>query len=407
MVMLPPELHNSYNLHFMQHKKIAIVANSTWNIYNFRQELIKLLKHEQYKIIVIAPVDEYIHYLNGTYFTKHIALQHLNAQSGNPIQDLRLIYELYKIYKEEKPDLVIHFTIKPNIYGSIAARLLKIKSISNVTGLGYTFVNQNKLSILLLNLYRFAFKSCHTVVFHNNEDAALFKQLQIVTAEQIKVIEGSGVNTDFFHPRENKKHSHFTFLFVGRLLKDKGVQEFVHAVKRCRPIIKNAEFWMVGQLNENNPGSIKKIDLLNWVDQRIIKYFGADKNIKHYLSQADVLVLPSYREGMPKAVLEAMAMGKVIITTDVAGCRDTVVHGKNGFLVPAKDDVSLSELMVKLYQLSDEEIQKMGDMSRDIAEQRFDIKIILSQFLEMVNHCLNEDFKNTNTISIPKESIFE
>ena len=372
-------------------RKIAIVANSTWNIYNFRINLIRQFRTKGYRVIVIAPVDEYIHYLNESHFTKHISLQHLSPQSKNPFKELLLLRELYKIYKREKPDLILHYTIKPNIYGSIAARWANIPCVSTVTGLGYTFLNYGFYTRLVKPLYKFALQSNQKIVFHNNDDRKLFTKLHLISQEKSEVIKGSGVNTNFFRPlKGNVDGNKFIFLFVGRLLYDKGIVEFIQASKQVRQIIKNAECWVVGELNSKNPSNIPKRELLQWVENRYIRYWGATNDIRDFIKKADIMVLPSYREGMPRAVLEAMSMGKPIITTNTAGCRESIVHDKNGYLVPAKDHLALAEAMVKIYSLDQDKLEQMGKESRTKVLEEFDEKIINQRYLDLAEKIFHE-----------------
>lgn len=384
-------------------KKIAIVANSTWNIYNFRINLIRKFRLQGYRVIVIAPVDEYIHYLNESHFTKHIPLTHLSPQSKNPIKDLLLIRELYKIYKEEKPDLVLHYTIKPNIYGSIAARWAGIPCMSTVTGLGYTFLNQGIYTRIAKALYKYAFKSNSRTIFHNHDDQNLFKRLKLIPDEISTVIKGSGVDTTFFRPFKAKKNKDkFIFLFVGRLLYDKGIVEYIQAALKVKPIIKNAECWVVGELNAKNPSNIPKKKLLQWVENRYIRYWGATNDIRNFNKNVDIIVLPSYREGMPRAVLEGMAMGKPIITTSTSGCREAVEDNVNGYLVPIRDSISLAEAMVKMYNLDEDKFIKMGEESRNKALNEFDEKIINQQYLDLVNGVFQDKEKASQNSEIKK-----
>lgn len=370
-------------------KKIAIVDNSTWNIFNFRLSLIKRLKSAGYRVIVIAPIDEYITYLNESYFTKHIPLKWLDPQGKNPIKDLLLVRELTKIYKKEKPDYILHFTIKPNLYGNIAAQLAKIPSISIVTGLGYTFLNPSFINKLVPLFYKVALRKVKKLVVYNPDDQAVFINKNIIDKDRCLVIPGSGVNTNYYRPLvHNKNHRKFIFLFIGRLLYDKGLREFVEAAKQVRQIGKNAECWVIGDLNPGNPSAVPKKVLFHWVESKYIRYFGTTKEVRNFIKQADVLVLPSYREGVPKSVLEAMAMGTPIITTLTAGCRETVEDGKNGYLVPAKDQLALAEAMTKMYHHSPDELETMGAYSREKALQTFDDKIITTTYIKLLKQLI-------------------
>jgi glycosyltransferase involved in cell wall biosynthesis len=365
-------------------KTIAIVTNSTWNIHNFRLGLIKRLKAEGYKVLVIAPVDEYIHYLNESYFTKHIPLKSLSPQSKNPLKDILLIWELFKIYKKEKPDLILHYTIKPNIFGSIAAKMAKIVSFATVTGLGHTFLSDSFTNNLVTRLYAYAFKNIQKVIFHNKDDQKLFIDKKIIQKEQSLVIPGSGVNTNYFRPLSIRPNQDkFIFLFIGRLLYDKGIIEFVEAAKKLKAEIPKAEFWVIGQAEAKNPSVVSKDDLLKWVEARYINYLGPTKDVRKYLKKVDAVVLPSYREGMPRAILEGMAMGKPIITTDTPGCNETV--NGNGLLIPTKDANALANAMLKLYQLKEEDYQLMSRKSRQMALDVFDEKLIIEHYFKIIN----------------------
>lgn len=315
-------------------KTIAIVANSSWNIYNFRQPLIKQLKLAGYRVLVIAPVDEYIHYLNDSYFTRHIPLRFLAAQRKNPLWDLLLLWELYRIYRREKPGLVLHFTIKPNIYGSLAARWAGIRSVPTVTGLGYAFLHNGLLSRLARSLYQLAFRGIARAIFHNEDDRRLFIREKLIVEENTMVIPGSGVNTNHFRPLPRPDTDKVVFLFIGRLLHDKGIREFATAARELRRLAPRAECWVVGQLNPEYPAAVTQQELLQWIEEHHIHYLGSTKDVRPFIKQAHALVLPSYREGLPRAIIEAMAMGKPIITTDTAGCRETVEPGCNGYLTP-------------------------------------------------------------------------
>ncbi|MCR9289961.1 MAG: glycosyltransferase [Bacteroidetes bacterium] len=201
---------------------------------------------------------------------------------------------------------------------------------------------------------------------------------------------GSGVNSNYFRPLSNPRNDNkFVFLFIGRLLYDKGVEEYAEASKQVRQIAKNAECWIVGELSPSNPSAVSKSKFFNWIESKNIRYFGTTKDIRGYIKQADVVVLPSYREGVPRAILEAMSMEKPIITTDVAGCNDTVEEGENGFIVPPKDSVALARAMIQMYLQSAEELEIMGKKSRQYVLERFDDKIITKSYLKLLREVLH------------------
>ncbi len=220
--------------------------------------LVKALKKAGYKLIIATPVDEYIHYLNETYFTRHIQIKHLDRNGKNPVNDFLFFLELFRIYKKEKPDLIFHFTIKTNIYGCNAARLLSIPSIAVVTGLGYTFLHpEESINRLIPWIYKFSLKKAAKVIVYNKDDYNLFVKKKIATPEQCEVLPGDGINTNFYRPsHKNKSRDKFIFLFIGRLLKDKGIQIFVDASRKIKNKITDSESWVIGDLNFGNPADV-------------------------------------------------------------------------------------------------------------------------------------------------------
>lgn len=369
-------------------KKIAIVDNSTWNIFNFRLGLIRQLKNAGYEVVVIAPVDEYIRYLNETGMVQHIPLRYLAPQSTNIFRDLALIFELWGIYAKEKPHLILHYTIKPNIFGNIAARLAGIPAISTITGLGYTFLHRSLINRMVPGLYRLAFKWTRRVIFYNKEDFDLFIQRRIIPAGKGAIIPGSGVNTNHFRPLTKPDNHSFVFLFIGRLLYDKGLREFVEAAQAVRKRNPLVECWIIGELNAKNPATVRQEQMLKWMEEGHIKYWGIASDVRHFIRRAHVVVLPSYREGVPRSILEAMAMGTPIITTDTAGCRDTIKAGLNGWLTPPANAVALSDAMFEACSIGEEELSQMGEYSRQIALAEFDEKIITGKYLNIINKLL-------------------
>lgn len=372
-------------------KKILIVDNSAWNIYNFRLPLIKKLSSSGFKIKALSPIDEYINYLNETPFVKHLPIRFLQPNSKNIIRDLIFLFELILLYKKEKPNLILHFTIKPNIYGNLAARICNIPSIAVVTGLGYTFLHQKGLYNIIPSLYKFAFKNILKLVLYNKDDQEVFLQKKLVPQHKCLIIPGSGVNTRYFFPIfPQRNDGKFVFLFIGRLLKDKGLLEFIEAGKEVCKNYPNAEFWIAGDLNDTNPSAIPKDMILAWMEGKNITYYGKLSDVRQIIGNADVLVLPSYREGVPRAILEAMSMGKPIITTDAAGCRETVEHGLNGLVVPVKNPAALALAMSYLIETPKSALEAMGQHSRNRALKLFDERIVTKSYLQLMREIFPE-----------------
>ena len=367
--------------------KIAIVANSTWNIYNFRLNILRALENQGAELVVIAPIDKYIFYLNEFSNIRHIPLKMLSRKSVNPYYDLRLLHEMYSIYKREKPDIVLHYTIKPNIYGNLAARFCNIPSICAVTGLGYAFLHNGWVHKISTWLYRFSFSSAKKVIFENIDDRLFFIQEKIIKENQGISVKGCGINIEHYTAQlpDNKPIGKTIFTFIGRLLYDKGIAEFVEAAKIIRQKYAYTEFWIVGGVDEQNPATVSEDTLLQWVNEKIIVEKGPSDDVRREIRNSDCIVFPSYREAIPKVVQEAMAMEKPVITTDVAGCYEAVDEGKTGFLVKVKDVQSIVVAIENFLQLSDNQRVELGKNGRIKVEKEFDERIIAKQIIDVIN----------------------
>lgn len=369
-----------------KYKTIALVANSTWNIHNFRLNLLDKFIGEGHDVIVIAPVDQYIEYKEKYPAVKHVALRSMDRDSTNPLKDLVLTAELTRKYKRLKPDLVIHFTNKPNIYGAIAARRAKIDSIAIVTGLGYAFIHNGFIKSVTTALYKYTSKYHKKFIFENIEDRELFENENIITRAQGISVKGCGVNTTYFHPYPNQKvNEAMVFSFVGRLLYDKGVKEFVEAARIIKLRHPNTRFWLVGELDPDNPATVEKDELIEWVDSDIVYYHGFQRDVRPFISKSDCVVLPSYREAIPRTITEAMAMAKPVITTDTAGCREAVDVEVNGYLAKLRDANDLAESMQKIILLTEEERKSMGQAGRNIVMNQFDDRLIANHIYDIIS----------------------
>ena len=369
-----------------KYKTIALVANSTWNIHNFRLNLLDKFIGEGHDVIVIAPVDQYIEYKEKYPAVKHVALRSMDRDSTNPLKDLLLIAELTRKYKRLKPDLVIHFTNKPNIYGAIAARRAKVDSIAIVTGLGYAFIHNGFIKSVTTALYKYTSKYHKKFIFENIEDRELFENENIITEGQGISVKGCGVNTTYFHPYPNQEvNEAMVFTFVGRLLYDKGVKEFVEAARIIKLVHPKTQFWLVGELDPDNPATVEKDELIEWVDSDIVYYHGFQRDVRPFISKSDCVVLPSYREAIPRTITEAMAMAKPVITTDTAGCREAVEEEVNGYLAKLRDANDLAESMQKIISLTEEERKSMGQAGRNIVMNQFDDRLIANHIYDIIS----------------------
>lgn len=354
--------------------KIVIIAGYAKSLINFRGELIKSMVGQGHQVIAMAPE------IGFDLELKSIGAQYipipLHRTGLNPLKDLSSFITLVRTIKNLKPDIVLSYTIKPVIYGSLAARLLKIKNtFSMITGLGYAFsgnsISQRMLGYVVRFLYKQALVNNKKIFFQNPDDLAVFETLNILTDKNRAVlINGSGVDTDKFAFTKAKKHP-LSFLLIARLLWDKGIGEYVEAARMLKPRYQEVSFKILGPL-DSNPKSISATTVNSWHSDGVVEYLGETDDVRPYIADISVYVLPSYREGTPRSVLEAMSMGRPVITTDAPGCRETVRSGVNGFLVPVKDNYALAEAM-EYFIRNPEMVSVMGAKSREIAVEKYDV----------------------------------
>jgi len=365
--------------------KIAILINTSWNIYNFRLGMLREFKADGHKVVCIAPRDDYSKKLEEEGFEYHHIS--INNKGTNPIEDFKLIYDYYRLLSIIEPDIVLGYTIKPNIYGSIASHLLGIPTISNITGLGTVFLNDNVSSKFAMWLYKIAlYKSI--VFFQNRDDLNIFLERGLVESEYADVLPGSGIDLKKFSPRRvDRRDGRFKFLMIARLLKDKGIMEYVKASREIKGKsgYDYVDFLLIGAIWKDNPTAVSKDDVDSWEREGIIKYLGVTDDIREKISEVDTVVLPSYREGTPRTLLESASMAKPLIATDVAGCRDVVDDGVNGYLCRVKDYRDLADKMDKMLSLSDEEREKMGMSGRRKMEMEFNEKIVIHKYINYIN----------------------
>ena len=366
--------------------KIAISSNTSWSIYNFRLNLTRTLKEKGYKVIVVSPYDEYSDKLSKEFEYYNIFI---NRKGTNPIEDFKTFLMYYRIYKKIKPDIALHYTIKPNIYGTLACTLLGIKTINTITGLGYTFTNPGLITKIVKLLYKTALSKADMVFFQNRSDYESFIREKLVDNIKCAILPGSGVDTHFFSPLiVEKRDKTFSFLLIARMLWDKGIGEYVEAARIIKSKYPDVEFLLLGPIDTDNPASISKIQIQKWEKEGIIKYLGVRENVKEEIAKADCIVLPSYREGTPRTLLEAASMEKPIITTDAPGCREVVDDGINGFLCMPKDSKDLAEKMEKMLSLSEEDRIKMGKRGREKVIKFFDEGIVIHKYLDAIDKIL-------------------
>jgi glycosyltransferase involved in cell wall biosynthesis len=368
--------------------KIVINSNTAFSIYNFRLGLMNKLKEKGYTVIAVAPYDKYAEKIKERGF-KFFPIKNLDRKGKNPLKDFKLFMEYLKLYRQIQPDLVINFTIKPNIYSSLAAGILEISSISVVTGLGYVFIKNTFLTKIVENLYKLAFKFNSYIVFQNKTD---LEELKYLTKGKEIYIPSSGINLQKFSPEickeKSKNNPTFTFLFIGRFLKDKGIFELIEAGKKLYQAGLSFELWLLGSVDKGNPSSLTEQELAEIKKIPFVKVFPFTEDVRPYICASDCVVLPSYREGVPRSLLEAMAMEKPIITTDAPGCRDVCINGLNCFLVKPRDIESLYIAMKNIIKSPLELRVAMGKKGRKIVEEKYSEDIVVSKYLELIEKIL-------------------
>jgi len=298
----------------------------------------------------------------------------------NPWADFRLFWEYRRLFRQRKPAAYLGFTIKPNIYGSLAAASLGVAAIPNVSGLGTAFIRQGALQQIVTRLYRLAFRRTPVVFFQNEEDRGLFVDRRIIRPAQSRVLAGSGVDLERFSPAPPPAGPP-TFLFIARLLRDKGVVEFVEAARKLRQDLPHARFQLLGPIDPGNRTAVRRSELDSWIKDGVIDYLGVTDDVRSFIAAATAVVLPSYREGMPRVLLEAGAMARPAIASDVPGCRDVIEDGVNGYLCPVRDARSLADAMRRMAELPAARQLAMGEAARRRVQQEFSETSVVDAYL--------------------------
>nr|NUR38428.1 glycosyltransferase family 4 protein [Sphingomonas sp.] len=363
-------------------RTVVLSANSDWNIANFRGGLIRALRHAGYEPVIIAPpvpaADQRMRELD----VERIAVP-IQRSGLNPLADLALLLRYRGLLKRLRPAAYLGYTIKPNVYGSLAAASLGIPAIPNVSGLGTAFIRNGPLQQIVKRLYRIGFRRAPVVFFQNEEDGQLFVDRRLVRPEQARILPGSGVDLERFAPAAPVEGAP-AFLLVGRLLRDKGVLEFVEAARELRRELPDARFQLLGPIDEENRTAISRSELNSWVAEGAVDYLGTTNDVRPFVAAATAVVLPSYREGMPRSLLEASAMARPLIAADVPGCRDIVEDGVNGYLCAVRDAGSLASAMRRMAGLPLPDRLAMGESARRKVQERFNEEFVVQAYLDVL-----------------------
>ena len=357
---------------------IFISANTGWNIVNFRKGLVQSLIKQGHKVYFLTP--------KGPHDADMVALGGIHVPFAierdgmNPLKDAGVFLRYLFLFIRYRPAFFLAYTTKPNIYGGLAAHLTGVKAVHNISGLGYSFIRGGSLLWLVTTLYKGALKKAYHIFFQNDDDKQLFQDYRILRQQSHSILPGSGVDIDVFHPQQSTPRDSFTFLMVARLLGDKGVREYVEAARLLKAANYDCHCRLVGPLDQHNPTAISDHEIQTWHKDGLIEYLGETTDVRPYWTDADCAILPSYREGAPKSLIEAAAMGVPAIATDVPGCRYVVQDGKTGFLVPAKDAPALAEAMKAMIALSDEARNDMGQAARQLMVSHFSEAFVISAY---------------------------
>ena len=362
--------------------RIAVIANSAWNLANFRLGLMDELRARGHQPVALAPPDASVAALRAAGH-EFVPLE-LEASGTNPLRELRTVWSLRRVLVRGGFQAAFTFTPKINIYIGLARKGLPVRHVPNVSGLGRVFASRSPLAPLVLAMYRVAFRHADTVVFQNEDDRRLFVDKRLVDPERTVRVPGSGVDLQRFQPRpKSAADGRTSFLFVGRVLRDKGVMEFVDAARKVRGARPDAVFRILGSTDSDNPAAVPPATVHEWQREGVLEYLGTTDDVRGPLAAADCVVLPSYREGVPRSLLEAAAMGLPCITTDAPGCRDAVRDGTTGFICPVRDADGLAQAFERFLQLSAPARAEMGAQGRRRVEEEFDERIVLRTYVEI------------------------
>lgn len=371
-------------------KRILILANNVGGLYNFRFELIKKLIDLDYEVYFSVPQDK------NNKKTKLMVEARANfvhtpmkRRGMNPFEDLKLINSYKKLIKDISPDIILTYTIKPNIYGNYVANKFGVPVIMNITGIG-TSLSTGKLKLIIKQMYKYGCSKANTVFFQNRGNHSFFISNNLVDKTKTRIIPGSGVNLEKFKPTNKpKKNNLIKFLFIGRLMKDKGIEEYLKVAERLTGKHSNLEFQILGSFEEQK---YKTIIEQNFNSK--IKYLGRSDDVRNEISEIDCIINPSYHEGMSNVLLEGAAMGKPLLASNIPGCKEIISDGINGYLFESKSTKSLEEAIVKFINLDDEERIKMGRASRKKVEKEFDRNIVVNEYIKVIESILGEGAKN-------------
>ena len=364
--------------------KLVLAANTSWYLWNFRRGLIKAYLTRGDHVILVCPDSEMTSRLAE--MGCEIRYLKMPSKTTNPISDLRIFIGFWVLLASERPDVFLAFTIKPFVYGSLAARIVGARNIGTVTGLGTAFIHNNWVTVVARLLYRGSGKTMEYVFFQNPLDLEFFVSEKLVAKHKTVLVPGSGVDLERFDKRPMNRSRSLeapVFLFIGRILWDKGLQELIDSARQLKKTIPDAQIQIAGKAEVDNATAVGEVQLTKWIQEGVVEYLGFHEDPRTLIENADCIVLPSYREGLPRSLLEGAAMGRPLLASDCVGCTEVVVDGVNGFIFRKKSAQSLLEAMERFIALSFSERQQFGNAARALAEKKFDQKMVFERYLAM------------------------
>ena len=363
---------------------VLICVNAAWNVWNFRRSLVARLLADGHSVTVLAPPDEAASRLEA--MGCRVLPLEMDVKGLNPLSDLRLTARLRRLFRQEQPDVVLGYTIKNNIFGALAARGMGFPFLPTVTGLGTAFLSGGMLQRVAETLYKQAFRRLPVVFFQNGDDSGLFLSRGLVRPGQVRHMPGSGIDLGRFtaSPMPDPGGGAPVFLMIARLLRDKGVREFVEAARLIHAAGIPARFQLVGAAGVDNRSAIPLAEVEGWVAEGIVEYPGPQQDVRPFIRAATCVVLPSYREGAPRTLIEASAMARPVIATDVPGCRAVVKEGETGFLCQPRDPRSLADVLHRFLALPAAEQARMGQAARALMERDYDETLVIEAYLAAI-----------------------
>jgi glycosyltransferase involved in cell wall biosynthesis len=362
-------------------RTVLISANTAWNLVNFRSGLIQAMRERGWRVVAAVPPDPVacarLEEMGCT-----VEAISLDSVGLNPSRDLRTLLRYVRLMRRHRPGHYLSWTPKPNVYGALAARLCGVTAAINISGIGSVFIADSRLTRFVQHVYRFAFAGARTAFFQNATDRDLFLARGLVRPHQAQLLPGSGVDLAHFRPVPVPPRTGAPiFLLIARLLRDKGVEEFVAAAGALRDRGVAARFQLLGPVGVDNPTAISRERLQGWVDAGAVEYLGEAADVRPFIAAADCVVLPSYREGTARVLLEAGAMGKPVVATDVPGCRDPVEHGRTGLLCEVRSAEALAAALAAMAAMPADERAAMGAAGRARMEAEYDQRIVIARYL--------------------------